>query len=394
MPTVRALPASAHGASRYAESPYYEEAQAGARTLDRQSEERFRQDQLAHQQRMEALAQERESRLMRLQEVHQSVQNAIEARKTKEAELAASRREMLETEMQAAVQTLHLINPKDPDARKKVADVYSRWPDLFVGRKGDPYLEPQTASVIKSIEGNETSAQKAAEKSGIPAVQDALLSNLPDGFKADEIRRDGVTLKRDQQKAGLTPERRQQLHEKQIEYLDKQLSGIENAVVKPAWLNSTGPTKDDKGVMRFGFADKQFPSESPVASPADIRQWKAYNDLKENYDLHQKALADLRSSELAGGDSTVKTQTPPPIDKAAVDADKTALAGLSTNPNLPPEDNPTAPTPSAPPAGVVTPIPPNQPDPRHAAALEWAKANPDDPRSKTILDTASAAIAQ
>lgn len=155
------------GSSHFAESEYQRHAQEGARTMDQEAQESFRQQEMAHQQRMEAMAAEREARIQRIEEAHDRVKDAIAARKEAEATALANKRIIYEDRLSNAVVALHKIKRDDPEASDKRNALVEQYPELRMSPKGDPKLHPDLEEFDKWTHASAETAAKQKEKSDL-----------------------------------------------------------------------------------------------------------------------------------------------------------------------------------------------------------------------------------
>ncbi|MGB7195329.1 MAG: hypothetical protein WBD81_17885 [Collimonas pratensis] len=346
----------------------------GAAALDRIGEEAYRLDaenqRAAHQAEIEELERRREERIERMEIAHQKTVDAIEERKAKSAEAAAARRQVYEDRMAKAIPELYKINPNDPKAEEKRADIASRYPDLFHDEKGLPSIKSEFENHGRLVQQFQLQTQKSQAAKDALALKQGTVDKLTKegGMTPTQAVIDGVTYK--SPKTNL-----RENHEKEKDYVARQLSAMEKA--NPTLFNSTGLYTDEKGVQRFGFADKEKDDATTIAKPEDIRQWNAYQGLKNDYDLHDKALSGIRRSELAaaGALPTETTDLPPATDadraaNSKLEKDSNAAAGVPSNPNVAPTppDAPTPPPRPAPVGAVADVTPPSAATPAADAA--------------------------
>lgn len=172
----------------FGESEYDQQAQAGARTLQEENQQSFRQQELNHQQRMEAIAAQREARVLQLEEAHARLQNGIEARKAAEAKAATDRRINYEDRMAKAIPELYKIRPDDPKALEKRADLAERYPDLFHNEKGLPSITGEFEGHGRLVQQFQLQAGKSKEAQDAKAAKEAEfksgLVNPPAGTHA------------------------------------------------------------------------------------------------------------------------------------------------------------------------------------------------------------------
>lgn len=203
MATVRAR-------TTFAPSPYFSEAQAGARELDRQEQERLRREQMA-------IERAREERVERMAAVHQKVIDSTTERKAHEAEVKAMQRMDAENRMPHAIDEISKIDPQDPKAASKLADVEARYWQLHGhGRNDMPTLDPWLAETRKQIESfSKTQAAKQAIDDKMKAADMAAASkydanvsrakNPPDGMAFKEMGPNGPVFVPKQEKAQISP---------------------------------------------------------------------------------------------------------------------------------------------------------------------------------------------
>lgn len=149
------------------ESEYKRHAQEGARTIDEETQESFRQQEMAHQQRMEALAAQREARVQQLQEAHERVLDAIASRKAAEAKALADKRVIYEDRLANAVVALHKIKRDDPDAMNQRNALVEKYPELRMNPKGDAKLHPDLEEFDKWNHAASETAAKQKEKTDL-----------------------------------------------------------------------------------------------------------------------------------------------------------------------------------------------------------------------------------
>lgn len=185
----------------------------GASALDRIGEESYRLDaenqRAAHQTQMEQLERQREERIERMELAHQKTVDAIEERKTKAAEAAASRRQVYEDRMAKAIPELYKIRTDDPKAEDKRADIASRYPDLFHDEKGLPSIKQEFENHGRLVQQFQLQSSKTKADSDKRAAEEKaqadLLAKPPAGTHLKSVRQHGAEFEANATPGALPP---------------------------------------------------------------------------------------------------------------------------------------------------------------------------------------------
>lgn len=352
------------------ESDYKRHAQEGARTIDEETQESFRQQELAHQQRMEALAAQRALRVQQLEEAHERVLDSIATRKAAEAKALADKRRDAEDRIPKALGDITNIDPSSPKARQALSDIQARyWQLVGHGRTDFPSLDKHIDEKRKEVEQYEKShPDQTAKNAALAAKQAAFendLKNPPLGTTAKggttpsgvHVENKEALQAKAAQKAKDEAARNEVLHEKRLEYIGGRMAAMEKA--NPTLFNSTGLYTDKTGQQRFGYKDKESDDSATIATPEQIRQWNAYQGLQATFDKHTKALDDLRQAQLDMADGKlpenavggqISNSEFEKKEGAAGNAAKNTVQSDAEN-----EENIATGTPPPPPSGAETP---------------------------------------
>lgn len=294
----------------YGERPYDKEARAGVSSFDRAgaendrlNDENFRDRHAAAQAAHEAASEE-------IARQHAKLAQAKFDRQEAEAKFLADQRILRETRATAALKEMSGIDPSGVDAPARLRKIQESYPDAFIGKES---IEPHFKELSSRMEAHDKVRQMRADREALQKSSTTSAKEL--GMVPKTIDAAGrVTYGSDRVS-------RKENHEKEQNAIGKQMDYILSK--KPVWEESTGLYKDEKGVQRFGYTNKMDASGKPaskddpstIATPEQAAQWERFQNLKNDYDLHGKALSEIRSGEMK---QPVDTQPP-------------------ANPNLPPE---------------------------------------------------------
>lgn len=294
----------------YGESSDEMDAAAGAGSLSRVTSNTMERERMNFASQHAAAQAAHEAASEEIARQHAALNQAKFDRQEAEAKFIADQRIARETRATAALKEMSGIDPAGPDAPSRLRKIQESYPDAFIGKES---IEPHFREMSSRMEAHDKVRQMRADREAQQKTSTDAAKEL--GMVPKTIDAAGrVTYATDRVS-------RKENHEKEQNAIGKQMDYILSK--KPVWEESTGLYKDEKGVQRFGYTNKMDASGKPaskddpstIATPEQAAQWERFQNLKNDYDLHGKALSEIRAGELK---QPVATQPP-------------------ANPNLPPE---------------------------------------------------------
>lgn len=334
---------------------YEERAQAGAR-----ASEEFDQ---------RAFARQNQQRIAAYEQMHLELERAKQERQLAHDQAQTERRLKYEYRMADAIPKLYAIDPRDPTAQAQRAQFAKDYPDLFHKETGIP-------NITQEFEQHQRLSESAQRQ------RDAVDARK----EAADARREGSS--------DLQTQRQDFAKEMlQMKAEQKAQAGPSEATRKAHGLAAAKAAELQTRIdANQKFIDEQStkPEEDTNRQHDLPRLQKSHDELLQQFNeqrirkevmegIHPELATPPAAPGAAAAPALATEGDRPPPEPEPTGDEAAPAAATPANPNL-------TPPPAVVPPAVAVPapvVPPVAPDP-HKAALDWAAANPGDPRAAKI----------